>query len=200
MENQKIIMHRPKANDRLNQLRPSPQIRFDRLYYIIKYSTDNIHCMDGCFHFEYTILRILYFWSVREWDFVVYFPRSVVTLSGWIGSNIRGWATKAFSILPYRLVNSLYQSTVVFNPSSHDISSVQPSSCNLEELIVYRKSLNWRSGTYVMYSSSLSSSPKIFNKVLATLTLETSLSPPILYTWPGSPLCLLEKKKRKKNN
>ena len=133
MENQKIIMHRPKANDRLNQLRLSPQIRYDRLYYMIKYSTEKIHGMDG---------RILYFWSVREWDFVVYFPRSVVTLSGWIGSNIRGWATKAFSILPYRLVNSLYQSTVVFNPSSHDISSVQPSSCNLEELIVYRKSLN----------------------------------------------------------
>ena len=116
--------------------------------------------------------------------FFVYFPRSVAIPSGvlLLVSNIRGWATNAFSIFPYRPVYFLYQSTVIFNPSSHDISSFQPSSCSLDELIVYRKSLNLRSGTNVIYSSSLSSSPKILSNVFATFRFDNSLSPPILYT------------------
>ena len=116
--------------------------------------------------------------------FFVYFPRSVAIPSSvlLLVSNIRGWATNAFSIFPYRPVYFLYQSTVIFNPSSHDISSFQPSSCSLDELIVYRKSLNLRSGTNVIYSSSLSSSPKILSNVFATFRFDNSLSPPILYT------------------
>merc|ERR1719331_2169514 len=77
----------------------------------------------------------------------IYFPRSVATPPAVLPSNILGCATNALSTLPYREVYFLYHSTVVFNPSSHDISSFQPNSCSLEELIVYRKSLNLRSGT-----------------------------------------------------
>jgi hypothetical protein len=55
-------------------------------------------------------------------------------------SNILGCATKAPSIFPYRLVYFLYQSTVIWSPSSQPISSTHPKSCNFLLSMVYSAS------------------------------------------------------------